>query len=198
MYSLALINLFLVTLSIPLSLALPTIPPSSISFLSRFNPTFLSRINDAVTIVKSRDHSAVLSTVSATHPDNLGVTSPASLTRLVVTFGLSLYHTAYITSTLPGLWGEIALATETWSPDEAVPLPVPMDITEADALIKKNGFGGAYDQVFLQQGTLEEMGQTFYVFEMVDRQAVWVNVDDKKVSERQSKKAGLPFLKDVN
>lgn len=90
--------------------------------------------------------------------------------------------TALIHSTVWGQFGPITYIPQPWLEDVVIPWPIDMDIVEADELLKKAGYTGAYGAVTLRWPLYPGINQPFYIFGMEDGSHIFVGIYDKSVS----------------
>jgi hypothetical protein len=91
--------------------------------------------------------------------------------------------TAFISSTEWGEFGPVTYVNQPWLEDVVIPWPIPMDIVEADQLLKNAGYTGPYGAVTLRWPLYPFSKQPFYIFGMVDGSHIFVGIYDKNVTQ---------------
>ncbi|GAA4348109.1 hypothetical protein GCM10023185_03720 [Hymenobacter saemangeumensis] len=143
--------------------------------------SFLGRVNIAVRLVQDQYPDAALYEVEALPPSPRSCTNPNELSKLKVVFQAGK-GTVIIESTGWGTFGPVQYIAQPWMEDVVIPWPVRMEATEADSLLKKAGYTGAYGAMTLRHPLYPGINQPYYIFSMKTGQYVFVGVNDKKVS----------------
>ncbi len=94
--------------------------------------------------------------------------------------------TAFIHSTVWGEFGPITYIPQLWLGNMAIPWPIPMDIAQADELLKRVGFTGAYGTVTLRWPLYPGSDQPYYIFNMVDGGYLFVGTYDGSITRHSA------------
>lgn len=142
---------------------------------------FLGRVEIARRKVLDKYPSAALYYVQASTKSLQGVTSPYQLTLMEVMFRTD-QGVATVNSTGYGEFGPIEIRPGPILGNANIDWPVGMDATEADAILKKEGYDGAYYALTLRKPLYPGVEQDYYTFSMVHGPAVSIGVKDQKAS----------------
>lgn len=141
---------------------------------------FLGLTNIAVRLVREKFPAAELYEGDGTSPSG-PTTDVAKINEWRYVFRAGDGGTAIIKTVSWGEFGPIEYIDQPWVEDVVIPWPVDMDITAADALLKKAGFTGPYGAVTLRWPLGPQKGEPCYIFGLEAGQYVFVGIYSKTV-----------------
>ena len=136
---------------------------------------FLGLTNIAVRLVQEKFPGAQFYEADGTSPTG-PTTNVASINQWRYVFRTADGGTAFIKNVDWGDFGAIDYVDQPWLEDVVIPWPIEMDITAADALLKKAGYTSAYGAVTLRWPLGPQKGEPYYIFSLTTGQYIFVGV----------------------
>ncbi|KAE8396502.1 hypothetical protein ETB97_001655 [Aspergillus alliaceus] len=141
---------------------------------------YLVAVDTGVRLVMAKYPAAQLYEVTATASDSRYVSHPSELDHLRFVFRAGL-GTAFLASTTQEIYGPIQYDPEPWLDDVVIRWPVGMDASEADELLKSQGFTAPYNSMLLRHPVYPGLDEPYYIFHLQKERFVFVGVNSKKV-----------------
>jgi hypothetical protein len=137
------------------------------------------RANMCISLIGAVYGAVPLNVVSATYSSPTD--NPTNACSIEVICPLPNGHTAKITSPVPGVYGPITDLPYPLLGNFIIPWPLPIDVNEADHLLKAAGYTGTYGAIALQWPVVPGFDEPYYIFQMTGGQRVFVGVNSRRV-----------------